>query len=128
MVPGDWTAASGAAAFARILEADPTIDALFAASDQMALGALHVANASGIAIPDRLAVVGFDGLPEAAEFTPVAHHHPPAAAGDRPARGRGAGPIAWSRHDDGVVDRAAHGAGAGRQRPGPHGPGLLTVA
>ncbi len=70
MAVGDWTSASGAAAFARILEADPTVDALFAASDQMALGAMHVANARGIRIPEQLAVVGFDGIPEAAEFTP----------------------------------------------------------
>jgi LacI family transcriptional regulator len=70
MAAGDWESASGATAFARILDADPTVDALFAASDQMALGALHVANARGIGIPDQLAVVGFDGLPEAAQFTP----------------------------------------------------------
>jgi LacI family transcriptional regulator len=36
----------------------------------MALGVLHVANLRGIAIPDDLAVVGFDGLDEAAQFTP----------------------------------------------------------
>ncbi len=70
MAVGGWTAASGAAAFAQILEADPTVDGLFAASDQMALGALHVANQRGIRMPEQLAVVGFDGLPEAAEFTP----------------------------------------------------------
>ncbi len=70
MVAGDWEAASGATAFERILEQDPAVDGLFAASDQMALGALHVANERGIRIPDQLAVVGFDGLPEAAEFTP----------------------------------------------------------
>ncbi len=70
MEAGDWSSASGTDAFSRILEADPTIDALFAASDQMALGALHVANARGIRIPDQLAMTGFDGLPEAAEFTP----------------------------------------------------------
>jgi DNA-binding LacI/PurR family transcriptional regulator len=70
MAVGDWTSASGADAFAQILEADPAVDALFAASDQMALGAMHVANARGIRIPEQLAVVGFDGIPEAAEFTP----------------------------------------------------------
>ena len=48
----------------------PTIDGLFAASDQIALGALHVANARGIRMPEQLAVVGFDGLPEAAQYTP----------------------------------------------------------
>jgi DNA-binding LacI/PurR family transcriptional regulator len=67
---GDWTAESGIAAFQQIFEEDPEIDALFAASDQMALGALHVANKLGIAIPDRMAVVGFDGIPEACAFTP----------------------------------------------------------
>jgi DNA-binding LacI/PurR family transcriptional regulator len=65
-----WSAAGGADAFARVLDEDGTIDALFCASDQIALGALHVANARGIAMPARLAVVGFDGLPEAAQFTP----------------------------------------------------------
>jgi len=70
MAVGNWTSASGAAAFMQILEADPTVDALFAASDQMALGAMHVANARRIRIPEQLAVVGFDGIPEAAEFTP----------------------------------------------------------
>jgi DNA-binding LacI/PurR family transcriptional regulator len=67
---GDWTSASGAAAFEQMLEMDPAVDALFAASDQMALGALHVANARGMRIPEQLAVVGFDGLPESAQFTP----------------------------------------------------------
>jgi LacI family transcriptional regulator len=70
MAAGDWSSASGRTAFASILEADPSIDGLVAASDQMALGALHVANDRGIRIPDSLAVIGFDGLPEAAEFTP----------------------------------------------------------
>ena len=71
MAAGDWQSPSGATAFARILDADPTVDALFAASDQMALGALQVANRRGIRIPEDLAVVGFDGLPEAESFTPA---------------------------------------------------------
>ena len=70
IVAGDWSALSGAAAFEQILELDPEVDGLFAANDQMALGALQVANRRGIAIPGRLAVVGFDGVPEAAAFTP----------------------------------------------------------
>jgi DNA-binding LacI/PurR family transcriptional regulator len=70
VVEGDWTSASGAHAFARILEQDSSIDALFAANDQMALGALHRMNASGIAVPDQIAVVGFDGMDEGAFFSP----------------------------------------------------------
>jgi LacI family transcriptional regulator len=70
MAESTWSSAGGAEAFGRLLDEDPSIDGLFAASDQIALGALHVANAHGIRIPDQLAVVGFDGLPEAAQFTP----------------------------------------------------------
>src|SRR4051794_34517189 len=65
-----WSSAGGASAFAQLLDENPSIDGLFAASDQIALGALHVANARGIPIPEKLAVVGFDGLPETAQFTP----------------------------------------------------------
>lgn len=67
---GDWSSASGAEAFERMLERESGIDAVFAANDQMALGVLHVAHRRGIRVPDDLAVVGFDGLPEAALFTP----------------------------------------------------------
>ncbi len=70
MAVASWSSAGGASAFAQVLDEDPTIDGVFAASDQIALGALHVANARGIRIPDQLAVVGFDGWPEAAQFTP----------------------------------------------------------
>jgi LacI family transcriptional regulator len=70
MAVSPWSSAGGATAFAQLLDEHPGIDALFAASDQIALGALHVANARGIRMPEQLAVVGFDGLPETAEFTP----------------------------------------------------------
>jgi LacI family transcriptional regulator len=36
----------------------------------MALGALQVAHQRGIRIPDDIAVIGFDGLPEAAQYVP----------------------------------------------------------
>ena len=62
-----------------ILAADPAVDGLFAASDQMALGALHIANQRGVRIPAQLAVVGFDGFPEAAEFTPSLTTREPAS-------------------------------------------------
>lgn len=70
VVAGDWTSASGEAAFAELLARDPTLDAVFAANDQMALGVLHLAHERGIAVPGQVAVVGFDGLPEGAHFTP----------------------------------------------------------
>ncbi len=67
---GNWSSASGAAAFEQLLELAPDIDGVVAANDQMALGVLHVANRRGIRVPDDIAVVGFDGLDEAAQFTP----------------------------------------------------------
>ena len=45
-------------------------DAVFAASDAMALGALRALHAARIAVPDQVAVVGFDDLPAAAIATP----------------------------------------------------------
>ncbi|MGO4592233.1 LacI family DNA-binding transcriptional regulator [Leifsonia sp. 2TAF2] len=66
---GDWTAASGAEVGAELL-ADPTITAVFASNDQMALGVLHAARRAGRAVPADLAVVGFDDIPEAAFFAP----------------------------------------------------------
>ena len=49
---------------------DPAIDGVFVANDQMALGVLHQAHRRGIAVPGDIAVVGFDGMEEAAQFTP----------------------------------------------------------
>jgi LacI family transcriptional regulator len=69
-IEGAWSAASGVDAFRQMLSVQPDLDAVFVANDQMALGVLHVANERGIRIPDDLAVVGFDGLPEGAWFTP----------------------------------------------------------
>jgi LacI family transcriptional regulator len=67
---GDWSSESGAAAIDRLLAADPAIDALFVANDQMALGAMHRLLSQGIRIPEDIAVVGFDGLDEGAFFSP----------------------------------------------------------
>ena len=67
---GDWTSSSGADAFEAMLLEDPEMDGVFAANDQMALGVLSVANRRGIAVPNALAVVGFDGMEEGAQFSP----------------------------------------------------------
>ena len=70
VVPGNWSSASGEGGFEQMLELEPDMDAVFSGNDQMALGIFHAAHRRGIAIPDDLAVVGFDGLVEAAQFTP----------------------------------------------------------
>lgn len=70
VIAANWSSASGADAFERLIALAPDLDGLFAGNDQMALGALHVANARGIAVPDDVAVVGFDGMDEGAQFSP----------------------------------------------------------
>src|SRR5690348_13392797 len=57
---GDFSEASGAAAMERLLHLTPDLDAVFAASDPMAAGALRVLHAHGRRVPADVAVVGFD--------------------------------------------------------------------
>jgi DNA-binding LacI/PurR family transcriptional regulator len=57
---GDFSEESGAAAMRRLLAARPGIDAVFAASDLMAMGAMRVLKAAGRKIPADVAVVGFE--------------------------------------------------------------------
>ncbi|WP_313542431.1 LacI family DNA-binding transcriptional regulator [Leifsonia aquatica] len=66
---GDWTAASGAEIAAELL-VDESVTAVFSSNDQMALGVLHAARLAGRRVPEDLAVVGFDDIPEAAFFAP----------------------------------------------------------
>ena len=67
---GNWSSASGEAAFAELLQKYPTMNAVFVGNDQMALGALHYANQQGIRVPQDIAMIGFDDLAESAQFTP----------------------------------------------------------
>jgi DNA-binding LacI/PurR family transcriptional regulator len=60
VVEGDFTRAGGATATATLLGRRPDIDALFVASDLMALGALDALRKAGRRVPDDVAVVGFD--------------------------------------------------------------------
>ena len=55
-------------AMLRLLPHQP--DAVFVASDGMALGALRALRTANIAIPDEIAVIGFDDLPPAATADP----------------------------------------------------------
>lgn len=48
-----------------LLERDSTVDALFCASDLMALGACKAIEERGLTVGDQIAVVGFDDIPSA---------------------------------------------------------------
>ena len=62
---GRFSIASGQAAMAELLAADPGIDAVFAASDLTAIGAMRAIEAAGRRILDDVAVVGFDDIGDA---------------------------------------------------------------
>jgi DNA-binding LacI/PurR family transcriptional regulator len=69
VIQGDWSAASGYTAGVRLREL-PGVTAVFAANDQMAIGVLRAFHEAGIAVPADVSVVGFDGLPDAAQLWP----------------------------------------------------------
>src|SRR5690625_1028516 len=57
---GDYTREAGQRFAAELLDADPGIDAIFAASDVMAAGVLDTATERDAAVPGQLLVGGFD--------------------------------------------------------------------
>jgi LacI family transcriptional regulator len=70
VVAGDWGADSGTQGLRLLLEQRPDIDAVFFGNDQMALGGLQTARQFGRRVPQDLAVIGFDDIPESAYFCP----------------------------------------------------------
>jgi DNA-binding LacI/PurR family transcriptional regulator len=66
---GDWTPASGYER-GRILARDPAVTAIFAANDEMAIGAVHALHEAGRRVPGDVSVAGFDDIPLAAYVTP----------------------------------------------------------
>jgi DNA-binding LacI/PurR family transcriptional regulator len=70
VVESHWSAADGEKAMVQLLRQEPDIDAVFAGSDQIALGAMRAILASGRRIPQDVAIVGFDNIPESSFFGP----------------------------------------------------------
>ena len=58
--PGDFSEESGERGMAALLSRDPGLDAVFAASDLMAVGALRTLKEAGRQVPGDVAVIGFD--------------------------------------------------------------------
>ncbi len=71
VVPGDFDEASGRRAAARLLREAPGFDGLFAANDEMALGAIRELQAAGLSVPGDVAVMGFDDFGLARLVTPA---------------------------------------------------------
>jgi LacI family transcriptional regulator len=67
---GDFTAGGGYQAAQRILALSSRPTAIFAANDQMAMGALLAIREAGLRVPHDIAVVGFDNIPTAELVTP----------------------------------------------------------
>lgn len=67
---GNFDQASGQQAMQRLLDSEPRPTAVFAASDAMALGALQAATQRGLRVPDDVAIIGFDDIPETSRTSP----------------------------------------------------------
>ncbi len=66
----DFTQEGGAKAMSRLLTKRPDLDAVFAASDLIAAGALSSLTAAGRRVPDDVAIVGYDDSPVATSTHP----------------------------------------------------------
>ncbi len=101
---GNFDRRSGADAARHFLDAGVTFDALAAASDLMALGAMETFQARGLRIPRDLAVVGFDDV-EDARFA-----FPPLTTARQPFRALGREAVGLALRQIGgqdVVDRVS---------------------
>ncbi len=68
IVEADFTQSGAYAATTQLLETQP--DAIFCASDTMALGALRAIEDAGLRCPEDIALVSFDGLVDADQTAP----------------------------------------------------------
>jgi LacI family transcriptional regulator len=68
-VDGEFSEASGYLAMKELLPHTP--EAVFAASDAMAVGALRAVREAGLKVPQDVALMGFDGLPASENSVPA---------------------------------------------------------
>src|SRR5205823_6206810 len=62
-VPGDFYEKSGEHAVKKLLAEGCKFDGIFAANDNMAIGALSALRQAGVRVPEEVAVAGFDDIP-----------------------------------------------------------------
>ncbi|MFZ6862441.1 LacI family DNA-binding transcriptional regulator [Undibacterium sp. Ji67W] len=70
MVSDPSTIALGAELLGRILAAAPDCDAIFCCNDDLAHGAIYQCQRRGIAVPEQVAICGFNDLPASAWMKP----------------------------------------------------------
>jgi len=69
-VNGTFSSDSGMAATRTLLELSPDLTAILALNDRMAMGAVRQLQEMGYHVPDQISVVGYDDLPQSADFNP----------------------------------------------------------
>ncbi len=70
LTPNPSSVALGGQLLTRLLGAHPYCDVVFCGNDDIALGALFECHRRGIAVPERLAIIGFNDLPFAQYAVP----------------------------------------------------------
>ncbi|WP_326824068.1 LacI family DNA-binding transcriptional regulator [Streptosporangium sp. NBC_01756] len=70
VVHGDFTREGGAASTSRLMREHPSLTAVVALNDQMAVGALFWLLRQGRLVPGEVSVAGFDDIPVAADVHP----------------------------------------------------------
>jgi len=82
---GDFTELAGYRAARAAIRIQPRPTAIFAANDAMAIGAIAALGEDGVAVPDDIAVAGFDDIPIARYVSPPLSsvHVPIAQLGER---------------------------------------------
>jgi DNA-binding LacI/PurR family transcriptional regulator len=71
LIEGDFYEPAGYKGMERLLALDEPPEAVFCASDMMALGAIRAIHAAGLRVPDDIAIVGFDDAAFASMMDPA---------------------------------------------------------
>lgn len=67
---GDWRHTSGKEAMEHFLQLEKPPTAIFSCNDMMAAGALHAIYEHGLRVPEDIAIVGFDDIPQTKVIIP----------------------------------------------------------